>query len=59
MGDTPKCNTHLFTEAEIKATAFDVLNVIAKDENLDFSDDEVNIVRFALATLVDELIKEV
>lgn len=58
MGDTPKCNTHLYTEAEIKATAFDVLNVIA-NENLDFSDDDVNIVRFAFATLVDELIKEV
>ena len=31
MGDTPKCDSHIITDAEIKAIAFEVLGELASD----------------------------
>lgn len=59
MGDTPKCNTHLYREAEIKATAFDVLDCLAHDEDLNLDTDEIEHIRYAFAFLIKELIEEV
>lgn len=59
MGDTPKCNTYLYRETEIKAKAFDVLDDLALDDDLNLDTEEIEHIRFAFAQLIKALIEEV